>query len=784
MFVLSASMLRRWHVVCAALLLCIAGAAQAQSNGDAGGAVGGDTSGDPPDRVARLSYLDGDIGLLPAGAQDWGAAEINRPLTRGDKLSSGPDARAELELDGGTLRIDRQTRFGFLELSNQLAQVELTQGSLNLAVRQLGQGQSYEIDTPTVALVVDHPGTFRVDVGGDGQSTTVTAFDGDASVYGENNAQRDVHAGRSYQFRDPALQDVALNDIQGDAFDDWSSERDRRYAQPTSRHYVSEDVVGYQDLDRYGDWQNNSDYGQVWYPSNVASDWAPYRDGHWSYVAPWGWSWVDDSPWGFAPYHYGRWAYVGNAWGWVPGPVQIRPIYAPALVAFVGGNHWGVSIGGGGEPVGWFPLGPGEVYNPWYRSSRNYYTQVNVTNINVHNNRTVIINNINHQYNDYRRGLPVRGEHYANRDAPRGLTAVPARSFAGGQRVQRDLLHVNPRQVANAAVLGRAAMPRATPRSLEPPGPIQARPRVRAGFDREVVARHAPPAAFADRRVATHAANATQAGAPARPLHVRLLADHGATLPAVHRIEPASRPATEPAMRAAAYRAASRPAVARDAAPGVDPVQAFGRGNDTRGNDTRAGELPSARFAHARREASYPRAVAQSTASAEPGERPSPRPGVSYISSNPRDHQAGAEPKATNAPNSLPSPPHFQRVTATRAPGEERVQRFTDTRQPPEPRMRDEATSPPRFGRSNSMGNSMRAPDFNAPPRGGESPQRFDRPPPGYQPPHGDGPPRPMPQGFSSRPVERAAPATQPARRAPAATAQGRPASNKQDPEH
>ena len=474
----------RWLVV--ASLCLAAGLAQAQSTTN-------DPTLDPPSRVARLSYMAGDLGFLPAGAKDWSDASINRPLTTGDRLSTGNDARAELELGGGSLRMDSQTNLGLLDLNDQLAQVELTQGTLNLAARHLDNGQSYEIDTPTVALVVDQPGTFRVDVGRDGHSTEISVLDGSAIVYGENNAQRTVTAGRSYRFDDSSLNMVVVTDLgSGDAFDRWSDERDRRYAQSTARQYVSDDVVGYQDLDQYGDWQTNDDYGAVWYPTRVAADWAPYRDGHWAYIGPWGWTWVDSSPWGFAPYHYGRWAYVGRRWGWIPGPISVRPVYAPALVAFIGGGGWSVGVGG---PVGWFPLGPGEIYNPWYRASRGYYTRVNVTNIRVTNvyNRTTIINRINSRYGDYQRGVPGTDERHVNRFAPRGLTAVSGKVFAGGHRVQGDLLKVDQRQLARATVLPRGVAERPEAGSFARPRGAHARALPEGGFSRQVVARNAPP---------------------------------------------------------------------------------------------------------------------------------------------------------------------------------------------------------------------------------------------------------------------------------------------------
>jgi len=181
---------RHWRMMAAWLLCAAAGVAQAPS-------AATDHGSDPPSRAARLSYVAGDLGVLPAGAKDWIGATINRPMTTGDRLSTGQDSRAELQLGGSTMRLGAHTSFGFLALNDQLAQIELTQGTLNLAARQFDQGQSVEIDTPTLALVVDQPGTFRIDVGGDGQSTRVTVLDGSAIVYGENNARHDVAAGHS-----------------------------------------------------------------------------------------------------------------------------------------------------------------------------------------------------------------------------------------------------------------------------------------------------------------------------------------------------------------------------------------------------------------------------------------------------------------------------------------------------------------------------------------------------------------------------------------------------------
>jgi FecR protein len=522
--------LRRLAAVCL-ISAVVLGALHAQD----APAPGDDTGGDPPSRVARLSYMAGDVGFLPSGAKDWSAASVNRPLTRGDRLSTGQDSRAELEIGGGTLRIASQTDFGFLDLTDQVSQVELTQGTLNLSVRALDDGQSYEIDTPTVALVVDRPGTFRIDISADGKASLISVLSGGGTVYGENSAQRTVTAGRSYEFADSALADVTVSELGGgDAFDSWAEQRDQRYAeQSPSSQYVSDDVVGYQDLDANGSWQDDADVGAVWFPSHVGADWAPYRDGHWAWIGPWGWTWVDDSPWGFAPYHYGRWSYVRGAWGWIPGPRFERPVYAPALVAFVGGNHFGVGIGG--APVGWFPLGPRDVYNPWYRASRGYYSRVNVTNINVRNNfnRAAINNSINNNYTYFRNGKEAPGLNYANRSAPRALTAVPANVFTGAGRVSRSMVAVTPAQAAGAQVMTRGTAIRPTAASFAQPRLIDGRALPAGGFSRAVVARRAPSvqADVASRGSVPAAGGRGPQAAAAAQSNVRVLSGHagGAT---------------------------------------------------------------------------------------------------------------------------------------------------------------------------------------------------------------------------------------------------------------
>jgi hypothetical protein len=442
---------------------------------------------DPPDRVARLSYLRGDVSFQPSGDEDWVQADLNRPLATGDKLFTDQGGRAELEVGAATLRLDAQSSFDILNLNDTAAQTELTQGVMNLHVRRVFEGQSYEVDTPTLAFVITQPGDYRVDIAPDGTSTMVTVFSGAGDVYGENNASYSVRAGSSVRFHDSALHDYEVLDLpRADDFDGWVQSRNDRYEHAPSRQYVSEDVIGYADLDDYGGWNDVPEYGHVWYPTNVAVGWAPYRDGHWSWVDPWGWTWVDSAAWGFAPFHYGRWVNAGDRWGWCPGQIGVRPIYAPALVGFVGGAGWGIGVSTG--PVGWFPLGPRDVFVPWYHTSRNYFTNVNVRNTTIINNT-----NITNVYNNYSRGGPINNANYAYRTNANAVTAVSREAFVGSRAVNAARVQVNENQLRNANVVSRVGI---APERASFVAANAARARAvptAQTLDRRVIARTPPP---------------------------------------------------------------------------------------------------------------------------------------------------------------------------------------------------------------------------------------------------------------------------------------------------
>ena len=249
-------------------------------------------SADPPSRVARLGSMTGAVSFSPAGENDWVRATINRPLTTGDRLWADTGARAEIQVGGAMIRMNAGTGISVLNLDDRIAQLQLTQGTLNVRVRRLEPNQVFEVDTPNLAFTLRQPGEYRIDVDSDGNATTIVVRKGQGEVYGEGAAYV-VDSRQPYRFTGTGLREYQYVDAPRlDEFDRWSSERDRRYDNSASARYVSQDVVGYQDLDANGTWRVDAAYGNVWIPTRVATDWAPYRDGHWAWVDPWGWIFI------------------------------------------------------------------------------------------------------------------------------------------------------------------------------------------------------------------------------------------------------------------------------------------------------------------------------------------------------------------------------------------------------------------------------------------------------------------------------------------------------------
>ena len=374
---------------------------------------------DPPSRVARLSDISGQVWLYNPEANEWQSVARNRPLTTGDRIATDNDARAEITLGTTTLRLDAATELDIVQLDDARYVVSLPNGSVAARLRNAQALAEFELQTDEGSFHVQTVGRYRFDRFE--QTSDLTVLNGQAVFEGRNSALP-LTTGQHAQFWLDASGAAQYSMVEParDAFAAWNDERDRSEEHVATARYVSPEMTGAQDLDRYGSWEQTPDYGPIWIPTAVAAGWAPYSAGHWAWVLPWGWTWVDDAPWGFAPFHYGRWVYHHNAWCWAPGTYVKRPVYAPALVAWMGGPRVSVSIsigGHGGPPVGWFPLAPREVYVPSYRTSPRYVREVNITHVT---NVTVINNIVNNRNGEANR------RDFANRKFPNAVTVVPA----------------------------------------------------------------------------------------------------------------------------------------------------------------------------------------------------------------------------------------------------------------------------------------------------------------------------------------------------------------------
>lgn len=465
---------------------------------------------DPPSRVARLNYIKGDVSFRPAALEEWGAATLNRPLTTGDHLWTDADAWTEMHVGSTALRMAPQTAFAFLNLDDRLVQVRLSEGALDVRVRHLSG--DVEIDTPSAAITFRRPGIYRVEVAPDEGATRVTVREGEAEVYGEESPFSVFEGQTASIYGTDQVSHEIYRAGPADEWERWCRSRDDREDRSVSARYVSYEMTGYEDLDEYGTWSSIPDYGWAWRPRVVAAGWAPYRYGHWSWVDPWGWTWIDDAAWGFAPFHYGRWAHHHGNWWWVPGAYIARPVYAPALVAFIGGRNWGLSLGFGfHNALAWFPLGPREFWMPHYHASHTYIRNLNITHVNVRN--------INISTYDVSRGT------YVNRAVSGAVTAVPRDAFVGGRAVPRSAFAIDRNAAMRSGVVATGAPAAPRTESLLPRGGGRVPQPTTAALRRAVVARNEPPAAAVPFRARERALQASNG----RPLDENTLSGLRAT---------------------------------------------------------------------------------------------------------------------------------------------------------------------------------------------------------------------------------------------------------------
>ena len=406
-----------------------------------------------PARVARVAEFAGDVFLATEDrANEWTPIGLNYPVTSGDNLWVGGDGHAEVDYGGGQFRMGGDTNLNVSRLDDRQMVLFVAQGRLAVRVRVLGAGDGARVDTPNAQIRLMRPGLYRIDVPPDRATTTVSVREGEAEVAFAGGIQQTL-PGQSVILvgAEPEFADLR-SPMPRDAFDAWSANRDRYYESGPAAGYVSPEMVGYADLDHYGAWETYPEYGNVWFPPEMAPGWAPYSDGYWTSVGGWGNTWVDAAPWGYAPSHYGRWVWFGRRWGWCPGRVSAHPAWSPAMVAWVGGADWGASLGNRGPVYGWVPLGWREAFQPWWRGcGERCWTRYNRP-------YSVVVPYVQ------RRSGPA--QHYVNTNVPGALSAVSGATLAERKPVAPNRIALPPRAGDAAPLLADAPPVRMAPAPL------------------------------------------------------------------------------------------------------------------------------------------------------------------------------------------------------------------------------------------------------------------------------------------------------------------------------
>ena len=347
----------------------------------------------------RLSLIQGNVQILTQDNDDWAPAEINMPLTEGDRLWVAEESRLEIQVEGGVyVRADERTALDILSAGSDAMQLYVNEGHLFINNRY-GGIRTVQVDTPQSSIRSYDDSIMLLDVQEDG-TTEVQALKG--YVHAENKEGKTmIGPGDALTIRPDGTAELAPIGTP-DEWERWNMDRDRQLvAWGESSRYLPDALHEYSaDLDQYGRWVYVSEYGYVWNPGVTALDWVPYREGYWQWVRG-RYVWISHEPWGWAPYHYGRWAYVtGTGWCWVP-PAANEIYWAPGYVGWVNTPEY----------VGWVPLAPGEIYY-----SYGYYgpRSVNITTGNVNT---------------------IAAPHYRNVPVRNSVTVVRRDTFGTRERV-------------------------------------------------------------------------------------------------------------------------------------------------------------------------------------------------------------------------------------------------------------------------------------------------------------------------------------------------------------
>lgn len=481
-------------------------------------------------RLARFSVIEGDVSWRPSNTAAWSQAAINLPVRQGYEIAVPSRGRCELQFDDGS-RLEC-ARGAVVTLNNlysdnngEFTNLGVRNGTVALLCRH--NRSVYQVDTPLVSFDAAGPARFRIDAV-DGVACGVrggrVVIDGDpgraALVKGNYVMLRNAH--------DP-YNIVAIPPH--DDFDDWWAGRcsayDRYMQSPDYRRLPANIAIAADNLSDYGDWRTDPRYGRVWHPRVRQAGWRPYRDGHWTWVAPYGWTWVADEPWGWAPSHYGTWIHRDYGWCWVPGPRH--QYWSPAVVSFTEYNNdvaWcpiapteiqyppSLSVGfNGGDWSDYFSIGSTAVYYP---TSRGYYRPRPWSTTYVNN--VTYVRNVNDYYAPtLNRNRYLTNYRYVPLNARLGGASIAAVSAFGGYGAYRELRR-DPRLVFTRGRTISEPIGRFAPAA----GPIAARPSVLAASPSRNVRRADPAPSTVLRRPVNRASRVIRDPVAARQAFARV----------------------------------------------------------------------------------------------------------------------------------------------------------------------------------------------------------------------------------------------------------------------
>src|SRR5262249_34723597 len=140
-----------------------------------------------PVRLARFSYVSGEVSWRPEEEGDWSDARVNLPIRQGAQVWTNEGGRAEIQFDDGSLLRLGSSALGtlqtlFSDADGEFTQITVREGIATLKLRH--EHSVFQIDTPFASIKAVGPGRVRVDAG---DNVDITVEEGSATIEGKRD---------------------------------------------------------------------------------------------------------------------------------------------------------------------------------------------------------------------------------------------------------------------------------------------------------------------------------------------------------------------------------------------------------------------------------------------------------------------------------------------------------------------------------------------------------------------------------------------------------------------